>query len=208
MGKIPIFIPKKVKRVLLLLHGYGSNGEDMLNLGRTLALSETAIICPNGFDEMGFGGYQWFPLDNDDFESEKIIQQLTQKADRVVPEIQRLVAETCQQVHVPVNQVILGGFSQGGLMVLATAFKTPGIEKVIGMSAVPYDLKKAPVENCPKILLTHGQSDPVVPVQGAIIQAKEMQKMGLSVEVCLSPHLEHGVDDICMQKIYQFIEKK
>lgn len=208
METTPLFIPKTVKRILFLLHGYGSNGEDMLSLGRSLNLKETAVICPNGVNDMGYGGYNWFPIERFDFMGAEALKMMTEQAVCLVPVIQRLIRDMCQRYRVFENQVILGGFSQGGLVAITMALMTPGIQKVIGMSAVPCQAENINVVNCPTVLLTHGESDPVVPVQAAVFHAEELEKIGASAEVCLSPYLEHGVDEIGIQKIRQFLEKE
>jgi predicted esterase len=56
----------KPKQLVVLLHGYGSNGEDLISLAPYWAktLPDAQFVSPNAPDPVpGYpGGYQWFPI--------------------------------------------------------------------------------------------------------------------------------------------------
>ena len=61
---------KEIKNAIILLHGYGGDGNDisMLSLNWKRHLPNTIFICPNGHEtcEINPSGYQWFDLTKDD----------------------------------------------------------------------------------------------------------------------------------------------
>ena len=55
-----------MKKIVLFLHGYGSNGSDLISLKDYISLDKktSVFISPNAPEpcEFNFFGYQWFPL--------------------------------------------------------------------------------------------------------------------------------------------------
>ena len=58
----------KPDSLVIFLHGYGSNGADLISLAPywAEALPATAFVSPNAIEPvpMAPGGYQWFPISN------------------------------------------------------------------------------------------------------------------------------------------------
>ena len=61
---IPVVTLGKRKYLVIFLHGYGSNGQDMSDFTTVFhhALADAVFICPNAPHPMMYGGHQWFPL--------------------------------------------------------------------------------------------------------------------------------------------------
>ncbi len=54
-----------MKKIVLFLHGYGSNGNDLISLKEYISVAKPVeFISPNAPEpcELNFFGYQWFTL--------------------------------------------------------------------------------------------------------------------------------------------------
>ena len=85
---------KEIKNAIILLHGYGGDGNDisMLSLNWKRHLPNTIFICPNGHERCAINpsGYQWFDLSKDD--PEYILEQSIKaenKIDQFLSEIKK-----------------------------------------------------------------------------------------------------------------------
>ena len=205
------YIPENAKNGVVLIHGYGADGKDLIGLGRELMpdLPETAFFAPNGIKQMMFGGYEWFSLD-DYIPSESLtltyLETLTRRASESVPTIIEYIETISKTYNIPLENITLAGFSQGGLMAFLTAYtlKKP-IKALIGMSAVPLIQKMATDYKIP-VLLTHGNIDDIVPIQALSISAETFKLMGQEVKTFISPFMGHGIDEACFGEIKTFLK--
>lgn len=200
------FIPKAFKRVLILFHGYGSNGEDMLGLARELGLDDTAYICPNGPIDLGFNGYSWFPIEDINLAQLSLNDrnELTKRAFNNISSIKALIQDITSKYNVQANEIMLGGFSQGGLIAILSGVQIAGLEAVIGMSAIP--LGEVEIVNKPQVLLTHGDCDPIIPQKEMEQNLEMLQSYGISVQRLIVNGLGHGVNQKCLYTINNFLK--
>ncbi len=204
-------IPDNPQYAIVLLHGYGSNGADLIALAEEWqnALPNVAFFAPNAPTQIFYDGYEWFSLS--DFEPNRVItpdylQTLSDRANKTVPDVILYLNEISEQYHIPLSNFILAGFSQGGLMALNTAFGlTESVQAVIGMSAVPF-VQPIPTNKQLPILLTHGQQDDVVPFEAMELSQRTLENMNQSVKTCVRPHMGHGIDTQCAICIQEFIQ--
>ncbi len=177
---------KKIDNVVILLHGYGGDGNDisMLTLSWKRFLNNTIFICPDGHQECSVSptGYQWFDLSNDD---EEYILTESKKAENI---LFRFIKEVKDKYNITSDKIILSGFSQGCMMAINLGLTSE--EKfncIIGFSGKiinKKDLKKRK-KNSPKILLIHGDADDIVPVSN-ILEAKDFlirNNINISTEI-------------------------
>ena len=177
---------KKIDNVVILLHGYGGDGNDisMLTLSWKRSLNNTIFICPDGHQECSVSptGYQWFDLSNDD---EEYILTESKKAENI---LFRFIKEVKDKYNITSDKIILSGFSQGCMMAINLGLTSE--EKfncIIGFSGKiinKKDLKKRK-KNSPKILLIHGDADDIVPVSN-ILEAKDFlirNNINISTEI-------------------------
>ena len=75
----------EIKNVIILLHGYGGDGKDIITLSLNCKrhLPNTIFICPNGHERclVNPSGYQWFDLTKED--PEYILDQ-AKKAEEIL----------------------------------------------------------------------------------------------------------------------------
>jgi phospholipase/carboxylesterase len=151
--------------LLLLLHGIGSNEDDLFGLApyldeRFLIVSARAPVL------MGAGAYGWF---NIEFTPQGMVADVEQ-AKRSLDLLPGFLDELIETYRVNDRCVYLVGFSQGAMMSLALALTDP--EKIAGVVAMSgrfpsqvleHKLNQGALEGMP-VLVTHGIYDPVLPV--------------------------------------------
>lgn len=210
----PSFIPNTVNNAIILCHGYGASGDDLADLVPSLsaALPNTAFFCPHAPYELPFGGYEWFSLNDYQPDAMVGIDYLSVLMDRAKPAT-ALVSDFCSDIMrrygISSGRILVGGFSQGGLVALQTALTFPSpIAGAIGMSAVPVLFGKSfppeSVKQKPPVLLTHGSADPVVPPMAFELNKAQLQSVGISPTTLVSTGLGHGIDNPCLHQVQVF----
>jgi phospholipase/carboxylesterase len=152
--------------LLLLLHGVGSNEEDLFGLtpyldGRFLVLSLRAPFV------LGAGAYGWF---NIEFTPRGLVADIEQ-AKRSLEMLPVFVEEAVAAYEADGRRVYLGGFSQGAMMSLGLMLTRP--EMIAGVAAMSGRLPAQVLERPPDrdalegmpVIITHGIHDPVLPVE-------------------------------------------
>jgi len=151
---------------LLLLHGVGSNEEDLFGLApyldeRFLVVSARAPVV------LGYGSYGWFRIE---FTPGGMVADAEQAKEslRLLP---GFIDELVETYSADGRRVYLMGFSQGAMMSLALTLTRP--EKVAGVVAMSGRLPKQVLELEPDrealagkpVLVTHGLYDPLLSVE-------------------------------------------
>lgn len=155
----------------ILLHGFGSDEQDLIGLapyfppGWKVLSVRAPRNCP-------FGGYAWFDIDfTPDGDKTYDLAQAEQSAAYV----RQLVSEL-KTLH-PGLPTLLGGFSQGAMMSLASGAEVDRIWCASGC-LLPF-LQTPP--KCP-VLVQHGVMDPMIPIQEANKLADWLDAGGASYE--------------------------
>ncbi|MCY4206386.1 MAG: prolyl oligopeptidase family serine peptidase [Roseovarius sp.] len=172
----------EIRSVVVFLHGYGANGQDLLGLGDVLAehLPDTLFVAPDApetFPGMPFG-FQWFPLPWIDGSSEEVAERgMMASANDLNAFLDALMVDE----DVLPEQMVLFGFSQGTMMALHVAPRREdeiaGIVAFSGRLLSPEDLAEE-VKCRPPVLLLHGDADDVVPPQSMPDAAQALQNAG------------------------------
>lgn len=197
------------KNIVFLLHGLGSNGQDLISLAPYWAqgLPDALFISPDApFDcDMAPVGYQWFSLLSRDPEN---IQAGIEIA---FPILTAFVKQQAERFGVPLSKTALVGFSQGSMMSLYTAPRLDEkIAGVVGYSGALFGeegLLQDPDEfEKPPIRLIHGQADEVVSVSGYHNARDVLTKAGFDVSGHTTPGLGHSIDEAGVQSGAQFLQ--
>ncbi len=198
----------KIASAILLLHGVGSDANDLIELAPYLqeALPHTAFISPNApfaFDMAPFGR-QWFSLQSR--EPDFILSGI-QKA---YPAVRQMIDDVKKEFGLRSKNIALFGFSQGGMMSLYTAPRLEdGVGAVVSMSGAVFgpELLQSETHSRPPVLLCHGEKDPIVPF-AMMGQAKAaLLTNSISVETVSRPHMEHSIDEVCLSAAGSFLQK-
>ena len=152
-----------INNAVILLHGYGGDGEDIsiLSLNWKRFLPNTIFFCPNGHEkcEINPGGYQWFDLTKN---NEEYILEQSKKAEK---KLYQFIDEIKKEYNLKNSQVSLVGFSQGCMMSINLGLiSNENYNCVVGFSGKIInveDLKKRKISST-KMFLIHGDIDDVV----------------------------------------------
>ncbi|WP_448188771.1 alpha/beta hydrolase [Azospirillum sp. sgz301742] len=180
------------KRLVVFLHGVGSDGADLAPLARMWqsALPDAAMAVPDGplpFD-LGPVGRQWFSVDG---------VTPANRAHRVadaVPAFDRVLAGELAWAGVGPEALILVGFSQGSIMALDAV--ATGRWQPSAVVAYAGRLARRPPEGIvagTRVLLAHGAADPVIPVEEMEIAAQALRQAGFTVETRVEPGVGHTI---------------
>jgi phospholipase/carboxylesterase len=184
----------KPRRLVVLLHGYGADGNDLIAIGRhwATALPDAAFVAPHAPDPCGMGGgRQWFPLTFRD------PSEFGRGCAAAAPALDDFLDAELARHGLPASALALVGFSQGTMMALDAGLRRrPPVGCIVGYSGLlarPEMLASA-VRPTPPIALVHGDRDEVVPVDMLFAALEALGKAEVPVEWHLAPGLGHGID--------------
>ncbi len=198
----------KPTSLVVLLHGWGANGDDLIGLAPYLApaLPGTLFISPNApFPcEANPMGLQWFSLS--DRSEAQMLAGLRLAASLVDAFLDDLLAEH----GLASDRLALVGFSQGTMLALHVAPRRQSqLAAVVGFSGalLSGETLAAEIVTRPPMLLVHGESDPVVPAQATTTAAAALAALQVPVETVLRPRLQHSIDEVGLQKAQALLQR-
>ena len=195
------------KQLVILCHGYGSDGNDLISLAPywQKLLPDAAFIAPNAPQRCDGNpmGYQWFPISR--LDPSEIALGVTAAA----PLLDRFIDEQLRQRGLDGSQLALVGFSQGTMMSLHVGLRRAvapaGILGYSGALAVPERLGDE--MTCrPPVLMLHGDADDMLPVSRMHQAVQALGEAGLPVQWHVSHGLGHGIDQTGLELGGRFIE--
>jgi phospholipase/carboxylesterase len=199
----------EIKNAIILLHGYGGDGNDisMLTLNWRRHLPNTVFICPNGHQTCPINpsGYQWFDLTKDD--PSYILEQSTIAEEK----IKIFINEIKKEYNLTNDKLCLSGFSQGCMMSLNVGLTAE--EKflcIIGFSGKIIDKNnlKLRIKNSTETLLIHGDIDQVVP-STHLLEAKDfLIRNNIEVQTLLIKDCDHHIPLEASSTALNYILKK
>jgi phospholipase/carboxylesterase len=194
------------KQIVLLLHGYGSNGADLISLAPhwQQALPDALFLAPNAPGRSGGSGYQWWPL------TAFTPQALAAGAATAAPAINAFIDRKLAQYGLGEAQLAIVGFSQGTMMALHVGLRretqVAGILGYSGMLTGAAELAHQKITK-PPVLLVHGSADPIVPVSALHAAEHALRRVGIDVATHVSAGLGHSVDPVGLRLGAQFVSK-
>ncbi len=189
------------KQLVVFLHGYGADGNDLIELGRLWQplLPDTAFVSPDAPEPCAEApiGRQWFGLTRRDPNERWLGVQ------RAAPLLNRFIDAELGRVGVAQSALALVGFSQGTMMALHVglrrAMPPAAIVGYSGLLAAPNQTDVAAmaheITSRPPVLLIHGDSDPLIPPQALPMSATALRALGLNVETHMSAGVGHGIGE-------------
>lgn len=201
----------KVKSLVVFVHGYGADGNDLISLGDPLAqhMPDTVFYAPDAPNhcQMNPMGREWFPIPWIDGSSEEAAKAGMETA---VGLLDGWLVETMKAEGVSAAQTVLVGFSQGTMMSLHVgprmAEQLAGIVGFSGRLLAPELIGE--VKNKPPILLVHGDQDDVVPPSSMPEAADVLAGAGFEVFTHVSKGTAHGIAPDGLGLALQFMHEK
>jgi len=184
------------RSIVILLHGYGSNGDDLIGLVPYWrgALPDTVFVSPNAPQPCpgAPGGYQWWPLTTLSPDARAA------GARAAAPVIDAFIDTQLTRYGLAEDRLALVGFSQGTMMALHVAPRRERqLAGVVGYSGMLADAASpaAELRTKPPVLLIHGDADPMVPVAALALAQATLAPLGFDVATHVSPGLGHSIDE-------------
>ena len=161
------FDPGRSYPLVVLLHGFGASMRDLVGLSPSIDRSGYLYIFPNAPIEMTIGpgmrGYAWTTIGPDSSPDEAV---------RAESMLEALIKEVRQRYGAGKGSMVLGGFSQGGMMTYRYGMPNPelfaGLAVLSGGVNGQEELRdRLPGRRDQPIFISHGTEDGVIPVEEA-----------------------------------------
>ena len=186
-----VYSPKNSSNIelptIILLHGYGAHGLDLLPLAPHLCEGNALIICPQAPHTVSVpAGYQapssnqMFTWEQRDEHGEKIEGDI----DEMVSVLESFIPAALNKYAAAGGKVALVGFSQGGSLAYRLAFSNRITTSAVAALStwLPDDLDQK--DNLPldlPILVQHGTDDPMVDIGRGRESYSRLQNRGANV---------------------------
>ena len=198
----------KDKKLLILLHGYGANGIDLMPIGdyikKTITEFELDYSAPDAFEicDANPYGFQWFKLSPDrDYSYNSEVEKVSAKV------LTDIIIQETQNHHIKISDVILCGFSQGGMVALSTSLTTKDKPlATICLSGLLLDNINPIGEMQPNILVMHGEEDDVLPIDFYNKTKQQLDDHGIEYQAKSYPNLGHSISQDELDDLIIFLE--
>ncbi len=196
------------KHMVIMLHGLGSNGQDLISLAPILSsyVPDAVFISPDApftCDMVPAGypnSYQWFSLQDRD------PKKMLEGVKVAFPLIAEFIEDQAKRYEIDYENIALLGFSQGTMTALYTAMRLKQkVAGVLGYSGAligdcsSKDLHKIPV------CLIHGKSDDVVPVAAWEMAKESLISNGFDFSGHTTDYLTHSIDQAGIESGGEFL---
>jgi phospholipase/carboxylesterase len=202
------------KQLVVFLHGYGADGNDLIDIGRAWSslLPDAAFVSPHAPRPCGQSpmGREWFPLTMRDPE------ERWTGVNAAAPVLERFLGAELERHKLPASALALVGFSQGTMMALHVGLRRAvppaAIVGYSGMLVMPENIDSesfaAEIKSRPPVLLIHGEQDPLIPVQALFHAAQSLAALEVPVEWHISPGVAHGIDQEGLRQGGEFLARR
>lgn len=196
----------KVKSIVMLLHGYGADGEDLLDLARSWEpyLPDTLFIAPSAPEkcEQNPDGYQWFSLAQ--WDEEIIAQEARAAGQKFLPTVQKLLEKyDCTE-----SELVLVGFSQGSMMGFEVAFSLPNPPAgLLSYSGAYVTGEEKNTDRTFPITMIHGEIDDVLPLDFFLRTRELLEQSKLEVDARIHKNLGHWIDPEGVRVGLEFLKR-
>lgn len=194
------------KQLVILLHGYGSNKDDLINIAPEISkyLPNAHFISPNACQRFEnapeYDAYQWFSLVNRSQEA------MLNGANTAMKILEPFILEQMKRFSLSAKQTVILGFSQGGMMALHTGLNMKENPRVLlcysGLLIQGENSNIdsfAEVNSIQDIVLIHGKDDDVVPIESMQRSAILLVKSGARLHTLTCRALGHGIDMVGLE---------
>ena len=193
--RLPPAAGGSAQQLVVFLHGYGADGNDLIGLGREWAalLPHAAFVSPHASEACGMApmGRQWFDLTFRD------PNEMARGVKRAGPVLDAFLDAELKRHNLPAHALGLVGFSQGTMVALDVGLKrNPAPAAIVGYSGALATVEALPKDPslAPAILLVHGDMDQVIPLDAMLIAREQLAAAGIAVEWHVAQGIGHGID--------------
>lgn len=204
----------KAKRLVVFLHGYGADGNDLIDIGRAWQdiLPDTAFVSPHAPEPCGQApvGRQWFEL------TFRNPDERWTGVNKAAPVLDAFLDEELARYQLPPAALALVGFSQGTMMSLHVGLRRAApVAAIVGYSGMfvmpndgPPETIRTDVRSRPPVLLIHGDRDDLIPAQALFHACGALSEIEIPVEWHLSQGIGHGIDGEGLRHGGEFLARR
>jgi phospholipase/carboxylesterase len=203
------------KQLVIFLHGYGADGNDLIDIGRAWQqlLPDAAFVSPHAPRPCGQApmGREWFPLTFRD------PNERWDGVNAAAPVLNAFIDTELKRHNLADSALALVGFSQGTMMALHVGLRRAAAPAATvgysGMLVTPpneadIDAFAAEIRSRPPVLLVHGDQDELIPVQALMHAAQGLAALEVAVEWHISPGVGHGIDQEGLRQGGEFLARR
>lgn len=184
------------RQLVVLLHGRGANGHDLIGLAPVLAehFPDALFLAPDAPQPADLApvGLQWFSL------TERTPETIAAGVRSAAPAIDAFLDYHLARHGLTDANLALFGFSQGCMMALHVGLRRAAAPAAVmgysGLLAAP-DALADEITVRPPVLLVHGEADEIVPHAALPAAEAALRDAGVEVEAVSRPGLGHGIDE-------------
>ena len=184
----------KARQLVVFLHGWGADGNDLIGLAPALArtLPAARFASPHAPDpcDQNPMGRQWYSFADDRPEA------LKRGYERAAAAICAFIDGELERLRLDDGRLALVGFSQGAMMALHVGLRrSRPPAAVVGYSGMLIDEAglTAELRSRPPLLLCHGEADPVVPCQALHDAVAALARHDVPAQWHVTPGGGHGI---------------
>ena len=169
--------------LLVLMHGVGSNEQDLFSLAPQIP-DRFHVLSLRAPFRMGPGSHAWFDFSIEP-NGERTINEEQESQSRAL--VAQAVESAAEQLGIPPERVVVGGFSQGGIMALSLLLTRPALMQATMvwhsrlLAQVLPLAAPADALHGRQLWLSHGTHDNVIPIAHAHAIAQHMAQLPVSV---------------------------
>lgn len=200
--------------LLILIHGYGSNEEDLFSFVPQMDPGIHIISLRAPYDMPPYGA-AWYAID---YTADKGKFSDLNQARQSMNTIRKFLGEITHKHSITPSSLNVLGFSQGAILALALAFTEPTLFKnVVGMSGYlnedlveDYELMESRFresENPTNFFISHGTMDQVIPFKWAIQIQPILERLNADYVFKEYP-IGHGVSSQNFHDMKTWLEKR
>ena len=201
-------------RLVVFLHGYGADGNDLIDIGRAWQglLPDTAFVSPHAPEPCAGAptGRQWFALTMRDPE------ERWRGANKAAPVLEKFLDAELTRRNLPPSALALVGFSQGTMMALHVGLRRAVAPTAIvgysGLFVLPNnadpDAVAAEIKSKPPVLLIHGDRDELIPPQALFHATQALGSLEVPAEWHMSQGVGHGIDQEGLRHGGEFLARR
>jgi phospholipase/carboxylesterase len=206
------------RQLIIFLHGYGADGNDLIELGRIWQplMPDAAFVSPHAPEPCAQSpvGRQWFSL------SFREKNERWVGVNKAAPVLEHFIDEELKRHNLPGSALALVGFSQGTMTALHVGLRRPEPPAAIlgysGMFVLPESGTKSDamanvgkeIKARPPVLLVHGDRDDLIPPQALFISAQCLANLDIPTEWHMAAGLGHGIDQEGLRHGGEFLARR
>ena len=209
---------KDPKKLIILLHGYGDNADNFINIAGTIDLNEweaqyIALNAPNNITNYPLG-YEWFNLyPNGIYISEagfKEIEIIKKQVRSSIIKIEKTIMLHINKLNLELSDCIVIGFSQGGMMTFELGNY---LKNKLGAIAILSGriMNEQPMTNLNFIktpfFISHGDKDDVLSINNFYNAVKYLKNNNFSFESHVLEGDTHIISPKTINLLQKFIKK-